>query len=380
MNIQEILAKMTALENEVNALKSSNTTLQAKVAAIDHRIDNLVVCDAPPINKPKPTPSVSELIQKFEPQETQEPIDWIVKGTEAVNATTSISTGYKCSVITTWKKAMEAQASNKNLKEVWSHLLTWCNSIEHDDHRKTKMGELKTAFKYMGMEYDSDFNIEHEKLTNKLKHEQEYKQLTPEELKKYKCADGTYLTIQKLRAFYNKLPDTVSDFHRMQLAFVIFHAQRPQDWEKLPYGKENKDTHGHYDPETATMHLITGKTDKTYKTRIFKVHPEVEKAIARFHAGKTSKWLIPQEKDATKPCTTLRKNIQRHFFFNSNTFGFPTDINLTNLRALYETHIRHVDPMPEEELKATMATIGHSNETAIKRYSEMFRLMNKEQS
>jgi regulator of replication initiation timing len=228
MNIQEILAKMTALENEVNALKSSNTALKAKVAAIDHRIDNLVVCDAPPINKPKPTPSVSELIQKFEPQETQEPIDWIVKGTEAVNATTSISSGYKCSVITTWKKAMEAQASNKNLKEVWSHLLTWCNGIEHNDHRKTKMGELKTAFKYMGMEYDSDFNIEHEKLTNKLKHEQEYKQLTPEELKKYKCTNGTYLTIQKLRAFYTKLPDTVSDFHRMQLAFVIFHAQRPQ--------------------------------------------------------------------------------------------------------------------------------------------------------
>ena len=114
MNIQEILANMTALENEVKALQNSNNALQEKVTAIDHRIDNLVVCDGPPTKKQKTTPSVSELIQKFEPQ-PQESIDWIAKGTEAVNATTCITEGYKCSVINTWNKAMEGQAENTDI-------------------------------------------------------------------------------------------------------------------------------------------------------------------------------------------------------------------------------------------------------------------------
>ena len=84
------------------------------------------------------------------------------------------------------------------------------------------------------------------------------------------------------------------------------------------------------------------------------------------------------------------KNIQRQFFCGPekskwsetkpNPYGFPLKINLTDFRHLYETHIRYVDPMPKEELLATMHTIGHSNATAIKQYSEMFRLMNKEQS
>ena len=392
MNIKEILANMTALENEVKALQNSNNALQEKVTAIDHRIDNLIVCDGPPIKKQKTTPSVSELIQKFEPQDTQEPIDWIVKGTEAVNATTCITEGYKCSVINTWNKAMEGQAENIDITEVWKHLLAWCNAIADDDHRKTKMGELKTVFKYMDMEYDSDFTMEHDKLTNKLKHTLEYKQLTPAQLEKYKCSDGAYLTLQKLRAFYLSLPDTISDYHRMQLAFVIYHGNRGQDWESR-YGKDNADEHGHYDPETATMHVTKRKTDAIkenghiigYKTRTFKVHPEVEKAIARFHAGKTSTWLVPQEKDATKCCKCMCKNIQRQFFCGPekskwseekpNPYGFPLKINLTDFRHLYETHIRYVDPMPKEELLATMHTIGHSNATAIKRYSEMFRLM-----
>jgi hypothetical protein len=65
---------------------------------------------------------------------------------------------------------------------------------------------------------------------------------------------------------------------------------------------------------------------------------------------------------------------------NLRPYGFPISINLTKLRHLYETHIRYVDPMLEEERKATMKIIGHSDDTSIKRYSEMFRAMHEPES
>ena len=226
----------------------------------------------------------------------------------------------------------------------------------------------------------------------------EYHQKLEDELEQYKCADGSYLTNAKLRTFYATLPESVSDFHRMQLAFVIFHGNRAQDWEVnygLKWALAREDEHGYYDPETATMHVTKRKTDAIregntivgYKTRVFKVHPEVQEAIERFHTDKKSVWLIPQEKDATKCCKAMCKNIQRKFFAgpdkgkwgedNPNPYGFPLKVDLTFFRHLYETHIRYVDPMPKDQLEATMRSIGHSNTTAIKRYSEMFRLMHQ---
>ena len=61
-------------------------------------------------------------------------------------------------------------------------------------------------------------------------------------------------------------------------------------------------------------------------------------------------------------------------------YGFPSSINPTKLRHPYETHIRYVDPMPKDELEATMEIIGHSNTTSVKRYSEMFRAMHEPES
>jgi hypothetical protein len=44
------------------------------------------------------------------------------------------------------------------------------------------------------------------------------------------------------------------------------------------------------------------------------------------------------------------------------------------------THVRYVDPMPKEELEATMKSIGHIDATSVKRYREIFRAMHEPES
>ena len=393
MNIQELIANLTALEQEVSTLKHNNNALQEQVSAIDHRINNLAVCDGPPTKQQKTDPKlqVQHLLNPAPPSD--EPIDWLTKGIQAVDDAKYLQQSTKKATASLWKRALSGSDEvryDPDVNQLWKHLQTFLQSIPKDSTRNTYFGQIETVFKAMGMEYDHDFKIAHGKLSNKVKADSEYQQLTPTQLEQYKCADGTYLTNEKLRAFCVNLPATVSDFHSMQLAFVAYHGNRGQDWT-AGYGEANKSENGYYDPETATMH-VSGKIDAIkenneivdHKTRIFKVHPEVEKAIARFHAGKSHVWLMPQETDETKCCQTLCKNLQRHIFKglknNLRPYGFPSSINPTKLRHLYETHIRYVDPMPKEELEATMNVIGHSDATSVKRYSEMFRAMHEPES
>ena len=213
---KHILAALAKVQEQLNLITKivvdsipTNTTTQLPLSP------PLLSLPAPAIALTPPPPS-------------DELIDWIVKGTKAVNAA-ELTDGYKKSVIKTWNRAMEGQAFNPNLEEVWKHLLAWSNSVENDDYRKTTMGEIKSVFKHMKMACGSDFHIAHDKLRSKLKVELEYKQKTKEELEVYKCSDGNYLTNAKLRAFYSDLPAHVSDFHRMLFAFVIFYSNRGED-------------------------------------------------------------------------------------------------------------------------------------------------------
>ena len=379
MNLQEAITKILALEEQMQK--------------VNQRIDSLTICDAPPTKTQTIDPKlqVQHLLNPAPPSD--EPVDWLTKGIQAVDDAKYLQQSTKKATASLWRRALSGSDEvryDPDVNQLWKHLQTFLESIPKDSTRNTYFGQIETVFKAMGMEYDHDFKIAHGKLSNKVKADSEYQQLTPTQLEQYKCADGTYLTNEKLRAFCVNLPATVSDFHSMQLAFVAYHGNRGQDWT-AGYGEANKSENGYYDPETAMMH-VSGKIDAIkenneivdHKTRIFKVHPEVEKAIARFHAGKSHVWLMPQETDETKCCQTLCKNLQRHIFKglknNLRPYGFPSSINPTKLRHLYETHIRYVDPMPKEELEATMEIIGHSDATSIKRYSEMFRAMHEPES
>ena len=379
MNLQEAITKILALEEQMQK--------------VNQRIDSLTICDAPPTKTQTIDPKlqVQHLLNPAPPSD--EPVDWLTKGIQAVDDAKYLQQSTKKATASLWRRALSGSDEvryDPDVNQLWKHLQTFLQSIPKDSTRNTYFGQIETVFKAMGMEYDHDFKIAHGKLSNKVKADSEYQQLTPTQLEQYKCADGTYLTNEKLRAFCVNLPATVSDFHSMQLAFVAYHGNRGQDWT-AGYGEANKSENGYYDPETATMH-VSGKIDAIkenneivdHKTRIFKVHPEVEKAIARFHAGKSHVWLMPQETDETKCCQTLCKNLQRHIFKglknNLRPYGFPSSINPTKLRHLYETHIRYVDPMPKEELEATMNVIGHSDATSVKWYSEMIRAMHEPES
>jgi len=379
MNLQEAITKILALEEQMQK--------------VNQRIDSLTICDAPPTKTQTIDPKlqVQHLLNPAPPSD--EPIDWLTKGIQAVDDAKYLQQSTKKATASLWRRALSGSDDvryDPDVNQLWKHLQTFLESIPKDSTRNTYFGQIETVFKAMGMEYDHDFKIAHGKLSNKVQADSEYQQLTPTQLEQYKCADGTYLTNEKLRAFCVNLPATVSDFHSMQLTFVAYHGNRGQDWT-AGYGEANKSENGYYDPETAMMH-VSGKIDAIkenneivdHKTRIFKVHPEVEKAIARFHAGKSHVWLMPQETDGAKCCQTLCKNLQRHIFKglknNLRPYGFPSSINPTKLRHLYETHIRYVDPMPKEELEATMNVIGHSDATSVKRYSEMFRAMHEPES
>jgi FtsZ-binding cell division protein ZapB len=380
MNIQKILADLEALQQEVDELKCSNNTLQDKVSSIDARFDSLIVCEAPPQKKQKVEPKlqVQHLLNDPPPPPFT---DWVSQGHSAIASATYLADTTRAQATKEWTRAVDAIKDNPDIPQLWTHLRAYCKSVPNENSRCTKMGQIKSVFKAMQMEYDHDFNIEHDMLRNLLTYEKEYRQLTEKELAPYKCTDGTYITLTKLQDVCNN--KDINAFDRMQLAFSAYHGNRDQDWQ-IRYKKENADKHGYYDPETKQMHVTGRKTDaikegKTitgYKTRVFTVHPVVAECIAEFHKDKTHVWLMPQEKDSTKCCVSRNKNIQRRFF-KTDKYGFPKDINLTEIRHLYETHVRYVKPLPEEELKATMLAIGHSNTTAVKHYSEMFRLMHQ---
>jgi len=270
------------------------------------------------------------------------------------------------------------------------YLLEWCNThVSSDTYRQKRMGQILSAFKWMGVECAEVFTHAHMALREQNAAKQDYSVQTEAELETLKCSDGKYLTTQKLQDFYmNNMPGDIGPYHRMQFSFVAFHGQRSEDWQ-VPYGEEHKDTDdNYYDPSSGMMH-VSGKTDRKKKgtkrnVRHFKVHPEVQKAIARYHEGKDSVWLVPQLKDPAKCCNTLRKNIQRYFFAGPekspwggdtpNPYGLPLKVNLSLFRDLYETHIRYVAQWSQKDIQAEMNNIGHSNDMAIKRYSEKLRL------
>ena len=114
------------------------------------------------------------------------------------------------------------------------------------------------------------------------------------------------------------------------------------------------------------------------------------KLIAQVHEGKESTWLVHQLKDPTKCNTAFDKVINRKFFQGKekvgwgdkpNPWGFPCKIKTTALRDLYETHIRYGEhKLPKEEIEQLMKIIGHSNDTALKKYAQLFRGMTEELS
>ena len=317
--------------------------------------------------------------------------DWVEMGHAAIDASDIVA---KAPVKDEWEWAVGDQRNNPSVPELWAHLLVYAQTVKNqkrpdedvaDSTRETKMAYLKGVASRLHLPNDEAFEIMFDKLQKKNDYETSYKQLTDEELEEYKCTDGKYLTTQRLREFCEEQLGKVEShdemYNLMCLSLFAFHGNRKQDWQ-IGYKEMSPDGRGYYCPDTSVVHLFKGKTQKEGSERVFTVHPIVAQLIANVHEGKDSTckdspWLVPQVKDPTKCNTAFDKHISRKFI----QWGFPSKINTTALRDLYETHIRYGEhKLPKEEIEQLMKIIGHSNDTALKKYAQLFRGMTEELS
>ena len=324
--------------------------------------------------------------------------DWVEMGHAAIDESAIVA---KAPVKDEWECAVGDQRHNPSVPELWAHLLVYAQTVKNqkkpdedvaDSTRETKMAYLKGVASRLHLPNDEAFEIMFDKLQKKNDYENSYRQLTEEELEVYKCDDGKYLTTQRLREFCEEQLKKVEShdemYNLMCLSLFAFHGNRKQDWQ-IGYKEMSPDGRGYYCPDTSEVHLFKGKTQKEGSERVFTVHPIVAQLIANVHEGKESTWLVSQLTEATKCNKAICKVINRKFFAGKDTvgwgdkpnpWGFPCKINTTALRDLFETHIRYGEhKLPEEEIKALMKIIGHSNDTALKKYAQLFRGMNPEE-
>ena len=316
--------------------------------------------------------------------------DWVEMGHLAIDASDITA---KDKNKNEWEWAVGDQRNNPSVPELWAHLLVYAQTVTNqntdkpvaDSTRETKMAYLKGVASRLHLPNDEAFEIMFDKLQKKNDYENSYRQLTEEELEVYKCDDGKYLTTQRLREFCEEQLKKVEShdemYNLMCLSLFAFHGNRKQDWQ-IGYKEMSPDGRGYYCPDTSAVHLFKGKTQKEGSERVFTVHPIVAQLIANVHEGKDSTckdspWLVPQVKDPTKCNTAFDKHISRKFI----QWGFPSKINTTALRDLYETHIRYGEhKLPKDEIEQLMKIIGHSNGTALKKYAQLFRGMTEELS
>ena len=81
---------------------------------------------------------------------------------------------------------------------------------------------------------------------------------------------------------------------------------------------------------------------------------------------------MPNSRKECGNTKTIRDNFKR--FFNKSTL-LPNNIGPTDLRHLYETHIRYVEKIPRNERLQLMGGIAHSDKTSLKKYAQMYRPM-----
>ena len=153
-------------------------------------------------------------------------------------------------------------------------------------------------------------------------------------------------------------------FSTMVLA-VLSQGNRHQDWIDVGYGEENKDEHGrYYDPKMEELHTRNGKTDNEGEMRVFRVSELSARAIALYHhANESHKKLLPFTVSDTNSHirnVVIKKELTK--------MDFPY-LKPTELRDLYETAIRFILNWSEEQIDRRMDEIGHSPQTAFKRYA-----------
>jgi hypothetical protein len=292
----------------------------------------------------------------------------------------------KKAVIAEWKRATANLADHSDVDVFWAHVQAYVQKEPVLSTRLKRIGQIKSVTKRLDLPVKGAFEDMYTVYRNEHSAAVKCKQVSlPEIVTKFGCTDGTLLTTQKLQDFVETelaLPPTDTDTGALLcLAFFSHHGNRGEDLCGMRYGESNYHSgdYGYYDPDTRTAHLWGGKTATSRGYVHFEVHPRVSAAIDRHHSNMpaASAWVFPLKNGGQSTTDPLRTILHDTYFKEGNPYGFPANINPTDFRHLYETHIRHVLALQDAELDGIMKIIGHSNKTSVEMYSQMYVKMLK---
>ena len=282
--------------------------------------------------------------------------------------------------------------------------------------RNTAYGQVASCFKHLriAMEFPDDFvdwpewrrfTSKWEELKSKVSADTKHKVLTNEQLKQelFVSCRGKCLTTEMLQQELDKRLAPTNEIHStdfrlktMFLSFYAYHGLRPQDWnvmlkdDDVVYTRDqidvaNDHTHGYVSLGNKTITLWTGKCVTTFPERIVPLHPKVVDAIHFLHDHEAQldvwdgQWLCYETKDRAvkNPTKYMRDMWSRKRTSDGKYTGlFPgmfdgwKGISLTNLRKLWEVHIRQDKDPHSDEVKKLSGGCGHAVGTAEKHYME----------
>jgi hypothetical protein len=286
-----------------------------------------------------------------------------------------------------WKRAVGDIKDPCTIDEFWQHVIQYTNAREcTDGTRKKEMGVIAGFRKRLDIPVSVEFEAMRTILRAKVEGAKSGDVMPVDELvTKFGCADGTLLTTQKLQDKVKAelaLPTHTPANTRalMALALFAFHGNRPQDWvatrgAAVKYGAANyvEGDYGYYEPTTRTMHLFDGK-HKGRGIVCFPVEDEVAQATAMFHALHPNQtYFFPLQNGKMAETKLILDTLKASYFAPGNARGFPVGITPTDMRHLYELHIRHVLKLDQTKLDRIFKVIGHCNKTSVLWYSETYK-------
>ena len=277
-----------------------------------------------------------------------------------------------------------------DIDALWDAATQWAKDMREDAEGgegtfgtlNTKMSNTKSITHHLGIPDDKrhdGFEQVYGIVQNLNKADKEWQTLSLGELRQLlKTKSGDIFTITTLRnwvsAQLDDPPESDVDRFRVMVLACLTFGHRQQDFIDVGYGKANAPTSGvkegcYYDPTTRLLHTH-GKTDKIDKKtkklhlRTVTMPPLAVRAIATYHTDTTHTMLLPFTVSDTG--SHIRTQIIGRVFEQN---GWPTKhINVTLLRCLYETHIRDIEKLPDDEIEQRMKEIGHSPKTAERHY------------
>jgi len=352
--------------NEIHHLRTELTAKNELINQLEQRIKELTTTPTTPTKLTEPpifngnwVQSAKALLDLYVNPKTDKPL-----------------TGQK-KILAEFAKAIQGCEQNEYINDVWKCINAYVGSFTQATATKYKKTcNIMTCIRLLNTPANNEFDVIQDTWDAKVKASKICRVMTEDELVFMQMNDGRYVTTAVLQERCDAVTDA---YQRMALTTAAFHGNRWQDWCGIKYGKSNFESNdrGYYDTDQQTMNLYEGKTHgKKLAERVFKVHTIVSKAIQSYHESTDCQCLFPhctptsinRTKSITADAMTLR--LQQWFFNGESMPKLP----INDTRHMYETHIRYVAKLSDDELENEWKAIAHSGKTARQRYAELYKL------